>query len=255
MLAYFRNIPTQKKVNLLGYFSGAGLVYFLCMNEGGMALHSGRNFATEKRRMEILDSTPATHTASKNILDEATLQEGQPVKLNGEFAFKKSVHVHAKCRSRNGVVTITPFKLEGTDEYVLVNRGWSPQEIGTNIHDTENYTPFHQVIVDGVVLNNPTFNPKWQTWCGITNQSAYHDEKGIFYGIDLDAIADQFADIAPPEKLKKFMIYETNLLSNNDHRDLQFENPNGSLFPLRYSKAGVYHAMYAGEKHWLTGNF
>lgn len=67
--------------------------------------------------------------AADNIPSDLISMEYRQITVKGEYDFAHQVALRNQVwQGRNGVHLLTPLKIQGSEKYVLVDRGWIPQE-------------------------------------------------------------------------------------------------------------------------------
>lgn len=96
------------------------------------------------------------------VLDDLTLKENlydmeyRSVMVQGEYDFENQVALRNQAyQNRWGVALLTPLKVKGTDQAILVNRGWIPGEVFLS-GDWSRFDHPGEVTVKGVIRRTQT---------------------------------------------------------------------------------------------------
>jgi cytochrome oxidase assembly protein ShyY1 len=82
--------------------------------------------------------------------------EFRRVRVTGQFLANWPVFLDNRpYRGRSGFYLVMPFKIAGSDTYVLVARGWLPRDVALHDKLPAYATPPGQVSIDGVVTGSP----------------------------------------------------------------------------------------------------
>jgi len=100
--------------------------------------------------------------------------EFRPVTLTGRFDHEREIHLVNRARNgKPGVHVLTPLQVAGTEQAVLVNRGWVPFELADAATRAEGLTP-GQVTVTGLLrfprdpsIFMPASDPAKNQWFAI----------------------------------------------------------------------------------------
>jgi cytochrome oxidase assembly protein ShyY1 len=82
--------------------------------------------------------------------------EFRRVRVTGQFLANWPVFLDNRpYRGRSGFYLVMPFKIAGSDTYVLVARGWLPRDVALHDKLPAYATPPGQVSIEGVVTGSP----------------------------------------------------------------------------------------------------
>lgn len=101
--------------------AAAGIALTLAL--GNWQVSRGREKSDLKARLEQLGHEPAVHISAALI--DANDVQWRRVEAHGRFEPKYTVFIDNRIRHGTaGYEVVMPLKLDGSDHYVLVNRGW-----------------------------------------------------------------------------------------------------------------------------------
>jgi surfeit locus 1 family protein len=111
-------------------------------------------------RVQAQVNQPALELTGAALFADLAGMEYRPVVVHGEYDFSHQVALRNQVNGNQpGVSLLTPLRIEGSDTYVLVERGWVP---GTNPAPDE-WRPYDQpgrVTVSGVLRASQS-KPDW----------------------------------------------------------------------------------------------
>jgi surfeit locus 1 family protein len=129
---------------------------------------------------------------------EAALQHYRPVVLQGRWETRNTVYLdNRQMAGRHGFIVVTPLRLEGRAEAVLVQRGWVPRDATDRTRLPAISTPEGRVTVRGLIAPPPprmyAFGPEAS---GPIRQNLDLDAMGRETGLALRALSVLQVDAA-----------------------------------------------------------
>lgn len=138
--------------------------------------------ADEKRRLQSLfdDRQKLGAVAIETLADDADLRF-QPVSLTGQFLNDKTAFLDNRVYQRRfGYEIITPFQLAGSEQIVLVNRGWLEGD------SSRRSLPHVETIKGEVALSADIYVPQGEMM--VLAEDANSGWPGVIQSIDIDEI-------------------------------------------------------------------
>lgn len=136
--------------------------------------------ASNAQLMVVLDSPPLD-LSNTTLPDDATVLRNRQVVARGEYDYAhQMVLLVQNWQGRAGVHLITPLKLAGRQEAVLVDRGWIPNDEAV-VDRASQFDEPGQVMVQGVIAL-PQHLPRQ------TTTSAAADWQREWYRVDVTAM-------------------------------------------------------------------
>jgi surfeit locus 1 family protein len=106
---------------------------------------------TFNARVQAQIDQPALELSGETLGTELKSMEYRAVSVRGEYDFSRQVALRNQVWANEpGVRLLTPLKIEGTDQYILVERGWVPG-IELNEMDWRQYDEGGIVQVNGII--------------------------------------------------------------------------------------------------------
>jgi surfeit locus 1 family protein len=161
-----------------------------------------RRAAQKIALQDALDSRARLSTLTESELArsaaQAEAQHYRPVHLRGRWLAERSVFLeNRQMAGRVGFYLVTPLRLEGRDEAVLVQRGWVPRDLRERTLLPTIATPAGIVEVDGHIAPPPArlyeFAP---STTGVIRQNLDLGEFRLETGLPLAPLSVQQADSA-----------------------------------------------------------
>lgn len=116
--------------------------------------------AAQKQALQASVDARAVLTVWRNedILAAPDLQSAlyRPVRLTGRWVQQADVYLdNRQMNGRTGFFLITPLKLQGSDQALLVQRGWVPRDFTDRSRVPQPDTPTGEVVVEGHLAPPP----------------------------------------------------------------------------------------------------
>lgn len=154
-------------------------------------------------RLERLGREPPVQLSAAPV--RAQDLELRRVQVRGQFAAEETIYIDNRVyQGRVGYYVVTPLRIENSDTYVLVNRGWVP---GTGRRDVlpEVKTPSGPVVVTGIAVSGRE---------RIMTLSANVVEGRVWQSLDIDRYREKV-----PFRLQPIVVQQTSASDDGLVRD------------------------------------
>ncbi|MEY4755890.1 MAG: hypothetical protein RJA34_788 [Pseudomonadota bacterium] len=106
---------------------------------------------------ELCQTMPALSIQDLSVMSLDAVCDQRKVTLTGQWVAAKTVYLdNRQMNGRPGFFVVTPFTLDGTQDSILVQRGWLPRNFVDRVQVQKIETPNGQIVIQGRLVPPPS---------------------------------------------------------------------------------------------------